>query len=526
MKSGLFPRVLPAFLMSASLVMASSSGNPPPPVTEVAREIPQTAAQMSPGLEEIIKLAQARVGDDVILAYIERSGIVYNPTVDEIVYLNDLGVSESVISALVRRSSSSPQPAAIAVAAPAPVAAPATVVSTGPTIINIPDASEDVTEFYSALSPYGSWVQVADYGWCWRPTVAAVNVSWRPYHDRGRWVYSDCGWYWHSDYSWGWAPFHYGRWHCNDRLGWVWTPDRVWGAAWVSWRSSSDFCGWAPLPPRARYVSGVGLYFGTRRVGFDFDFGLSISAYTFVPTGRLCDTGFRSYVVPQRTVTQIFNNTTIINNYVVGNNNVIINNGPGRDHVAHVSHREIPTVRVRETASGSSSFGSPDRMQRENGQNVITRPGGSRPSEWISHSPASARPSNRLAIRNESARSTEIPAVSASTSGTFGTRHLSVAPQNDTSAGNAAPSPNLRTPSSGNDNAFQVRPQRPAANTRAIERPTSGFSPSPATSATPSAGPRIYNIPSQPAAREDRGSRSGGRGSDDSRTVAPIAPRS
>ena len=32
-----------------------------------------------------------------------------------------------------------------------------------------------------------------------------------PYTTAGHWVYDD-DYVWVSDYDWGWAPFHYGRW--------------------------------------------------------------------------------------------------------------------------------------------------------------------------------------------------------------------------------------------------------------------------------------------------------------------------
>jgi len=38
--------------------------------------------------------------------------------------------------------------------------------------------------FYDNLGDGGSWVEVGDYGYCWQPTVAVSNTSWRPY----RWL--------------------------------------------------------------------------------------------------------------------------------------------------------------------------------------------------------------------------------------------------------------------------------------------------------------------------------------------------
>ena len=58
--------------------------------------------------------------------------------------------------------------------------------------------------FYDSLGSGGSWVELGDYGYCWQPSVAVIQRDWRPYCDRGRWLYSDCGYYWQSDYSWGW----------------------------------------------------------------------------------------------------------------------------------------------------------------------------------------------------------------------------------------------------------------------------------------------------------------------------------
>ena len=138
-------------------------------------------------------------------------------------------------------------------------------------------------------TPYGTWVDVDGYGRCWRPSVVVYNPGWQPYCDHGHWVYTDCGWYWFSDYSWGWAPFHYGRWFRDPRWGWCWAPDTVWGPSWVTWRYSDNYCGWAPLPPRAVYREGVGFFYNGVAVGVGFDFGLSWNCFAFVPIGHFCD---------------------------------------------------------------------------------------------------------------------------------------------------------------------------------------------------------------------------------------------
>ena len=110
--------------------------------------------------------------------------------------------------------------------------------------------------FQEALSPFGEWIEVADYGLCWRPT--GVAEDWTPYSD-GYWAYTDAGWTWVSYEDWGGITYHYGRWvHVLDE-GWVWAPDYTWGPAWVSWRSSDDYVGWAPLPPEARWEESTGL---------------------------------------------------------------------------------------------------------------------------------------------------------------------------------------------------------------------------------------------------------------------------
>ena len=101
-------------------------------------------------------------------------------------------------------------------------------------------------DFYSPLSPHGQWVDVRRYGRCWHP--AEVVSGWRPY-TTGYWEWTDSGWYWMSDEPWAWACYHYGYWAMDPEYGWVWVPGTDWAPAWVVWRESPDYIGWAPCGP-------------------------------------------------------------------------------------------------------------------------------------------------------------------------------------------------------------------------------------------------------------------------------------
>jgi len=123
--------------------------------------------------------------------------------------------------------------------------------------------------FRDGLAPYGEWVTVGGYGRVWRPLQVAAG--WRPYY-YGRWEWTDEGWLWVSDESWGWATYHYGRWAADPAFGWVWVPGYQWAPAWVSWRYSPEYIGWAPLAP------GLSIYVSS--------YPTSYAWWNFVPCHR------------------------------------------------------------------------------------------------------------------------------------------------------------------------------------------------------------------------------------------------
>jgi hypothetical protein len=226
------------------------------------------------------------------------------------------------------------------------------VVDQTPPPTYVSDAPPEVSYFYNDLSPYGTWVNLQGYGWCWQPRTVVVNRQWRPYCDGGHWVNSDAGWFWQSDYSWGWAPFHYGRWHFHERNGWVWFPDTTWGPAWVAWRGYGDRCGWAPLPLHATFDVHSGFRFNGVSVGVNADFGLGASLFTFVALGDFNRHDLHQRRLPPAEVSRIYNSTVIINNYTV-NNNMVINRGIPVERISAATHTQIQRIAIRDEPVGA-----------------------------------------------------------------------------------------------------------------------------------------------------------------------------
>ncbi len=330
-------------------------------------------SESSSGVEEVVKLAKAGVGEEVLLGVIRKSNLNFDITTDEIVMLNDIGVSEAVLSAIIARgkvirgtevldSAGAPgsqirepeqdpgqenaeHQQAPLVSAPPPVA---------------PQGKVSVEYFYDTLSPYGNWVKVEEFGYCWQPSAVVLDINWRPYRDRGRWIWTDAGWFWQSGYSWGWAPFHYGRWHYHGRHRWIWTPDTVWAPAWVHWRSNDAYVGWAPLPPRAKFGLDVGFSWQGKNVGVDFNFGLGTRDFVFVASGGFLRHDLVKTCVPPTRVTNVYKETTIIKNTYITKHKTVINRGVDVQRIQRASKQELRPVRLMtmKTAGGRPVTGS------------------------------------------------------------------------------------------------------------------------------------------------------------------------
>jgi hypothetical protein len=146
------------------------------------------------------------------------------------------------------------------------------------------------------------------------------------------------GWTWYSNYSWGWAPFHYGRWFFDNAYGWMWLPDTQWGPAWVTWRSGGDYYGWAPMEP------GISI-----SVALNGTYREPITRWVFVRSRDIDRPNVYHYSVNQTNNTTIINNTRVIQNTrQEGQHNVTYVTGPDRNEVQRIKGKPINQVIIQD----------------------------------------------------------------------------------------------------------------------------------------------------------------------------------
>ena len=237
-----------------------------------------------------------------------------------------------------------------------------------------PTASYDT--FYTQLDRYGDWRETSDYGYVWQPRQAQSR-TWRPYTD-GHWVYTDAGWTWVSEEPFGWATYHYGRWTRLRNIGWVWVPGDEWAPAWVSWRKSNDYVGWAPLPPEARFDRGTGIHNWS-----DGYYDVGPDQYCFVETKQFSAPRLENAVIPSERNVTIVNQTTNVTN-ITYNNTTIVNQGPSYDEIRTQTQQPIERLRLEREVNININVGEPRPVVR--GQAIVV------PAPLIARSQAVERP--------------------------------------------------------------------------------------------------------------------------------------
>jgi hypothetical protein len=198
-------------------------------------------------------------------------------------------------------------------------------------------ASYDI--FYDRLQSDGQWLNEPTYGPVWQPNVASTDQNWRPYTD-GRWVYTDRGWTWTSNEKFGWATYHYGRWASLSERGWVWVPGNTWAPAWVSWRESDDYVGWAPLPPEADSEQDMEI-----EAWADNYYNIGPGAYVFLKTADLANRSYRDFIASPHDDLELVSRTKNVTNIFYGEAGVI-DHGPDYDRLVRNSNVKIDRYRL------------------------------------------------------------------------------------------------------------------------------------------------------------------------------------
>ena len=235
---------------------------------------------------------------------------------------------------------------------------------------NVMAQNEDVSlqSFYDELSPYGQWINDPQYGYVWRPDVD--QEEFRPYYTNGRWAMTEYGNTWVSNYDWGWAPFHYGRWVYNRYNDWLWIPGTTWGPAWVSWRSGGGQYGWAPLGP----TLSIGINIG--RGGYR----IPDMCWNFVPYNNIYYNNYPRYYGNRNRI--YIQNTVIINNTYVYNNRTYYT-GPRADDIRRNTNQNVTVYNVNRN-------GRPGASRIDNNTVNIYSPRASRGSSNTNASPREA----------------------------------------------------------------------------------------------------------------------------------------
>jgi len=231
-------------------------------------------------------------------------------------------------------------------------------------------------DFYETLAPYGQWIEDKEMGYVWMP---GEDINFRPYYTNGHWSMTEYGNTWISDYPWGWACFHYGRWTYDDYYGWLWIPDGNWGPAWVSWRYGDGFYGWAPLAPGHDAATSLTRY----RCPDDW--------WVFIPPRYLyTGTYYRFWYGPRDNKHLIENSAIIVNTMEHEGTQYIT--GPAAAQVKQASGKAVPMFKVRNSRNRNTRIQHDEiRMFRPPHIPQVSAGGGGNPPKNVMAAPQPVR---------------------------------------------------------------------------------------------------------------------------------------
>jgi hypothetical protein len=200
MKTNNFKNMLA--VMAASVLALGASSATAQDSSTVPPAVATPAPQLAYGVPQIMQLAQAKVGDDTIIAYIKTSGNSYGLNADQIIYLRQQGLSDAVITTMLNQ----PKPGVAAYTPPTPAPQP----EASPALAPSPAPAAPPTVTYVQSSPPTTYYYYQPYYYpAYYPVYSVFPAVSFSFGYRG---YYRGGYYggWHGG---GWGGMHGGGWH-------------------------------------------------------------------------------------------------------------------------------------------------------------------------------------------------------------------------------------------------------------------------------------------------------------------------
>jgi hypothetical protein len=199
-----------AGLACAGLVLSGS--------VALAQNYSATGSQMVYGLPQIIRLSQAKVSDDTIIAYVKNSGFSYTLDADQIINLRQQGVSDAVITTMLNQPKTGPVVYTPTTPAPQPVTSTVGTDTANTTPLYSPRQSDQISTASASTQP----VPTATVA----PTVTYVQAAPAPtYYYAQPYYYPSYAWFPPVSLSFAWGSGwhgggYYGGWHGGGYGGW------------------------------------------------------------------------------------------------------------------------------------------------------------------------------------------------------------------------------------------------------------------------------------------------------------------
>jgi hypothetical protein len=159
-------------LLASNVLAQDSSTSTTAATTTPAAAQPAAASQATPQLSyavsEVVQLARANVGEDVIVNYIQNSGNAYGLDANQILYLKQQGVSDRVINTMLKQPKLAVAAQPVTSSASASTAATSTA-TVAPTVTYVQTVPTTYYYYQPYYFPAYAWYPPVtfSFGWGW-----------------------------------------------------------------------------------------------------------------------------------------------------------------------------------------------------------------------------------------------------------------------------------------------------------------------------------------------------------------------